>query len=129
MRRRVFLVKGLLMTSAAASLISLLESCSVAVESTAEEAKAGRRAPKTGKAACAARGTAADAFFHTHPVGCVTIDAIDKGAGVALTLTTGFTHQVSLSPSQLLELTRGESVESESSWTLFHTHMVTFQRV
>ena len=129
MRRRVFLIKGLLMTSAAASLISLLESCSVSVEGTAEEAKSGRRAPKTGKAACAAEGTAAEAFFHTHPVGCVTIEAIDKGAGVTLTLTTGFTHQVSLSPSQLLELTRGETVESESSWTLFHTHMVTFQRV
>ncbi len=122
MRRRVFLVKGLLMTSAAASLISLLESCSVAVEGTAEEAK-------TGKAACAARGKAARAFFHTHPVECVTVEAFDKSAGVTVTLITGFTHQVSLSPSQLLELTRGGTVESESSWTLFHTHMVTFQRV
>lgn len=110
------------MTSAAVSLISLLESCSVTVEDTAEEAK-------TGKAACAAKGKAARAFFHTHPVECVTVEAFDKGAGVTLTLTTSLTHQVSLSPAQLLELTQGRTVKSRSSWTLFHTHMVTFQRV
>ncbi len=128
MRRRVFLIKGLLMTPALASLISLLESCTVTVDDTAEDTKTGQ-APKTGKAACAARGTAAEAFFHTHPVQCVTVGQLGKGAGVNLTLTTGFTHQVSLSASQLSELTSGGIVKVESSWTLFHTHMVTFQRV
>ena len=124
MRRRVFLIKGLLMTPAVASLIFLLESCTVTVEDT----KSGQ-APKTGKAACAASGTAAEAFFHTHPVQCVTAGQLGKGAGINLSLTTGFTHQVSLSASQLFELTRGGIVKVESSWTLFHTHMVTFQRV
>ncbi len=124
MQRRVFLIKGLLMTPAVASLIFLLESCTVTVDDT----KTGQ-APKTGKAACAARGTAAEAFFHTHPVQCVTVGQLGKGAGVNLALTTGFTHQVSLSASQLFELTRGGIVKVDSSWTLFHTHMVTFQRV
>ncbi len=122
MRRRVFLIKGLLMTPAVASLISLLESCTVTVDDTGEDTK-------TGKAACAARGTAAEAFFHTHPVQCVTVGQLGKGAGVNLTLTTGFTHEVSLSASQLLEFTRGGIVKVESDWTLFHTHLVTFQRV
>lgn len=122
MERRVFLIKGLLMTPAVASLISLLESCTVTVDDTREDTK-------TGKAACAARGTAVEAFFHTHPVQCVTVGQFGKGAGVNLILTTGFTHQVSLSASQLFELTRGGIVKVKSSWTLFHTHMVTFQRV
>ncbi len=118
MRRREFLVRGLLMTSAAVSLISLLESCSATV-----------RAPKTGKAACAAKGTAAEAFYHTHQVECVTVEALDERAGVTLTLTKGLTHEVSLSPAQLVILTRGGTVELESSRTLFHTHLVTFKRV
>ena len=128
MRRRIFLVKGLLMASAAASLNSLLESCSVTVEGTGKEVKADQ-APKNEKDACAAKGTAARAFFHTHPVQCVTVGQLGKGAGVNLTLTTGFTHEGSLSASQLLELTRGGIVKVESDWTLFHTHLVTFQRV
>lgn len=122
MERRVFLIKSLLMTPAVAALISLLESCTVTVDDTGEDTK-------TGKAACAARGTAAEAFFHTHPVQCVTVGHFGKGVGVNLTLTTGFTHQVSLSTSQLFELTRGGIVKVQSNWTLFHTHMVTFQRV
>lgn len=122
MRRRVFLARGLLMTSAAAALISLLESCAVTVEETAGEAK-------TGKAACAARGKASEAFFHTHPVKCVTVEALEQGGGVTLSLITGLTHQVSLSPSQLSDLTQGRPVETRSSWTLFHTHLVTFRRV
>ncbi len=128
MRRRVFLIKGLLMTPAVASLISLLESCAVTVDDTGENTKTGQVA-KSGKPACAARGTADEAFFHTHPVRCVTVGQLGEGAGVNLTLTTGFTHQVSLSASQLSELTSGGIVKVESSWTLFHTHMVTFQRV
>ena len=52
-----------------------------------------------------------------------------RGGGVTLNLTTGLTHKVSLSASQLKELTQGITVKSRSSWTLLHTHMVTFQKV
>ena len=126
MRRRVFLIRGLLLPPTVATLVSILQSCAVVIDGEKEETGAGDK-PRPTRATCAAEGNASFSFLHTHPVECVTVKQVKEGVEISLNLTGSIPHEVVLSVAQLNKFASGESVTVESTPNFFHTHNVTFQ--